>query len=67
MSVVKDARDDGLVSYRFLELVLFLELQLAEIKGKPAPMNIDGATAAIFVSTEIIGVSLSKTFWHQFF
>ena len=48
MSLVRDAKGGGLVSGRFMELALSIERHLAEIKGKPVPMNIDGATAVIF-------------------
>ena len=48
MSLVKGAKDEGLVSGKFMELALSIERHLAEIKGKPVPMNIDGATAVIF-------------------
>ena len=48
MSLVKGAKDEGLVSGKFMELALSIERHLAEIKGKPIPMNIDGATAVIF-------------------
>ena len=48
MSLLKGAKDKGLVSGKFMELALSIERHLAEIKGKPVPMNIDGATAVIF-------------------
>ena len=48
MSLVGEARDNGLVSGRFMELALSIERHLAVMKGKPVPMNIDGATAVIF-------------------
>ena len=48
MSLVKEATDNGLVSGRFMDLAMAIERHLAEIKGKPVPMNIDGATAVIF-------------------
>lgn len=48
MSLVGEARDNGLVSGRFMELALSIERHLAVLKGKPVPMNIDGATAVIF-------------------
>ena len=48
MALVAEARDSGLVSGRFMDLALSIERQLAEMKGKPVPMNIDGATAVIF-------------------
>ena len=48
MSLVQDAKGGGLESGRFMELALSIERHLAEMKGKPVPMNIDGATAVIF-------------------
>ena len=48
MSLVKEAKDNGLVSGKFMDLALSIERKLAEIKSKPVPMNIDGATAVIF-------------------
>ena len=48
MSLVRDAKDDGLISGQFMELALSIEQHLAKMKGKPIPMNIDGATAVIF-------------------
>ena len=46
--LVREARDDGVVSGKFMELAMAIERHLAERKGKPVPMNIDGATAVIF-------------------
>jgi len=48
MALVREARDDGVVSGKFMELAMAIERHLAERKGKPVPMNIDGATAVIF-------------------
>lgn len=48
MALVKQARDEGIVSGRFMQLGLQIEAVLADIKGKPVPMNIDGATAVIY-------------------
>lgn len=48
MALVREARDDGVVSGKFMELAMAIERHLAEKKGKPVPMNIDGATAVIF-------------------
>ena len=45
---MKQARDEGIVSGRFMQLGLQIEAVLADIKGKPVPMNIDGATAVIY-------------------
>ena len=38
----------GVVSGRFMALARGIEERLAGLKGKPVPMNIDGATAVIF-------------------
>ncbi|HCA91981.1 MAG TPA: citryl-CoA lyase [Alphaproteobacteria bacterium] len=48
MALVREARDDGVVSGKFMELAMAIERHLAKKKGKPVPMNIDGATAVIF-------------------
>ena len=48
MALVREARDHGVVSGKFMELAKAIERHLAETKGKPVPMNIDGATAVIF-------------------
>lgn len=48
MALVREARDEGVVSGKFMELAMAIERHLAEKKGKPVPMNIDGATAVIF-------------------
>ena len=48
MFLVKEARDKGLVSGKFMDLAMAMERHLAEMKGRPVPMNIDGATAVIF-------------------
>ena len=48
MELVREARDNGVVSGKYMELAMAIERHLAETKGKPVPMNIDGATAVIF-------------------
>ena len=48
MALVAEARDNGVVSGRFMDLAMAIERHLAERKGRPVPMNIDGATAVIF-------------------
>lgn len=48
MALVAEARDKGVVSGRFMDLAISIERYLADSKGKPVPMNIDGATAVIF-------------------
>ena len=48
MALVREARDNGVVSGKYMELAMAIERHLAETKGKPVPMNIDGATAVIF-------------------
>lgn len=48
MALVREAADAGVVPGRFAEIGEGIEAHLAEIAGKPVPMNIDGATAAIY-------------------
>jgi citrate synthase len=48
MALVAEARDSGVVSGRFMDLAMSIERHLAERKGGPIPMNIDGATAVVF-------------------
>lgn len=48
MALVRAAAEDGTVSGRFAEIGEGIEAHLAEVAGKPVPMNIDGATAVIF-------------------
>ena len=55
MALVKQARDEGIVSGRFMQLGLQIEAVLADIKGKPVPMNIDGATAVIYAEFTVPG------------
>ena len=48
MALVEDARSQSIVTGYFMQTALQIEQILAEMKGKPVPMNIDGATAVIF-------------------
>ena len=48
MALVAEARDNSVVSGRFMDLAISIERHLAERKGGPVPMNIDGATAVVF-------------------
>ena len=48
MALVEDARSQSIVTGCFMQTALQIEQILAEMKGKPVPMNIDGATAVIF-------------------
>lgn len=48
MELVKIARDNGVVSGRSRDIALQIEEHLSDIKGRAIPMNIDGATAAIY-------------------
>ncbi|WP_299650595.1 citryl-CoA lyase [uncultured Tateyamaria sp.] len=48
LSLVDDAAKAGTVSGRFAGIARQIEAALAAEKGKPVPMNIDGATAVIF-------------------
>lgn len=48
LGLVDDAAATGSVSGRFAAIGRAVEAHLAREKGKPVPMNIDGATAVIF-------------------
>ncbi len=48
LALVDGAASDGVVKGQFAEIGRAIEAQLRTEKGKPVPMNIDGATAVIF-------------------
>jgi citrate synthase len=48
MQMMRDAREQGVVAGRFTTIGALIEQALAEGKGTPIPMNIDGATAVIY-------------------
>ncbi|WP_171232120.1 citryl-CoA lyase [Ruegeria sp. HKCCA4812] len=48
MALVRDAVTDGACDGQFLQIGQAIEAELARRKGKPVPMNIDGATAVIY-------------------
>lgn len=48
MALVEQAAQAGVVSGRFAKIAQGIEAALAAEKGKPVPMNIDGATAVIY-------------------
>ncbi len=48
LQLVDDAAEAGAVSGAYAEIGRAIERHLAEERGKPVPMNIDGATAVIF-------------------
>ena len=48
LALVDEAAAAGTVSGEFAEIARLLEAELLKEKGKPVPMNIDGATAVIF-------------------
>jgi citrate synthase len=48
MTMVEQARDQGFVSGRFAVIGKLIDEELTRRKGAPIPMNIDGATAAIY-------------------
>ena len=48
MTLVAEAEEAGVVTGRFKQIALGIEAALAEIKSRPIPMNIDGATAVIY-------------------
>ncbi|WP_170786244.1 citryl-CoA lyase [Ruegeria lacuscaerulensis] len=48
MSLVDEAIEAGACDGRFKSVAIDIEGELAQRKGKPVPMNIDGATAVIY-------------------
>ncbi|MCG7520365.1 citryl-CoA lyase [Ruegeria sp. Ofav3-42] len=48
MALVSEAIENGACDGRFRKIALDIETELARRKGKPVPMNIDGATAVIY-------------------
>lgn len=48
MEVAREAQTKGAIRGSILDVAEELARQLAEAKGRPIPMNIDGATAAIY-------------------
>ncbi|WP_170426394.1 citryl-CoA lyase [Ruegeria arenilitoris] len=48
MALVSEAVENGACDGRFRQIALDIEAELARRKGKPVPMNIDGATAVIY-------------------
>ena len=48
MALVDQAKDSGDVSGTYAEIAKSIEAKLARNKGRPIPMNIDGATAVIY-------------------
>ena len=48
LELLKDAREAGTVSGRFAAIAVQIEQILAERKGVPIPLNIDGITAVIY-------------------
>ncbi|WP_171235125.1 citryl-CoA lyase [Ruegeria sp. HKCCA6837] len=48
MTMVSDAVHDQACDGRFMQIGQAIEVELARRKGKPVPMNIDGATAVIY-------------------
>lgn len=48
MTMVSDAVQDQACDGRFMRIGQAIEVELAKRKGKPVPMNIDGATAVIY-------------------
>lgn len=50
MEMLRQAEAEGYVAPGFVAIAEGVEAQLAKAKGKPIPMNIDGATAAIYAA-----------------
>ncbi|HUZ09627.1 MAG TPA: citryl-CoA lyase [Acidimicrobiales bacterium] len=48
LDAVRSAAADDVVGGRFVGVALAVEREVAEIVGRPVPMNIDGATAVVF-------------------
>ena len=48
ISFLKSARNRGDVLGEFVEITVQIEIVLADLKGKPLPINIDGVTAVIY-------------------
>lgn len=48
LQLIDEAAERGEINGRYAAIAREIERQLAEIKGKPIPLNIDGATAAIY-------------------
>ena len=48
MSIVEDAKKNGVVKGNFMKIALQIERVLEKMKCKSVPMNIDGATAVIY-------------------
>jgi citrate synthase len=48
LALIDEASGQGAVSGRYADIARAVEAHLAARKGKPVPMNIDGATAAIY-------------------
>ncbi len=48
LSLVDDVKDQGVVSGAYADIARAIEAHLAKERGKPVPMNIDGATAVIY-------------------
>lgn len=53
MTLVEDAKSEGVVEGRYLAIAKQVETQLRQEKGKAIPMNIDGATAVIYAELGI--------------
>lgn len=52
MALVEKALEDGACSGRFARIGAEIETVLSKQKGRPIPMNIDGATAVIYAELE---------------
>ena len=55
LSLVDEATNKGLVSGRFALIGRYIQRLLKAQKGKPVPMNIDGATAVIYAELGFAG------------
>lgn len=48
LALVREAAAEGVVSGRFADIAEAVEAEVARRKGKPIPLNIDGATAVVY-------------------
>jgi len=48
LALLDTARERGVIDGGYLDVARAVEAELARRKGKPVPMNIDGATAAVY-------------------
>ena len=52
MTMVSEAKENGVISGQLMRCALQIEEVLAQMQGKPIPMNIDGASAVIYAELD---------------